>query len=176
MLSVVGVGLKRNHLTLEAINKIKGADIVYGSGRAIRIAKDFISCDYEILREFNQEIYGEIEKRATENNIVVLSTGDPMILGLGRFFKGEIIPGISSVQVALSKLKVDLCETVVVNAHSSEIDLDFSKRSLIILAKKGVKIPYHATVLENLCMEDERIYQAQNFTVESNYTIIFVRR
>ncbi len=182
VLSVVGVGLKREHINLEAKKKIENAEYIFGSGRAIDIAKEYISCEFEVIKSFGSDVYRDIERKAEKDEVVVLSTGDPMVAGLGRFFgNAEIIPGISSVQVALAKLKIDLCDVIVVNAHSKEIDGDFKKRGLLILAKKGVDLNFphvkEAVVLENLCMSNEKIYkiQTKSFETKSDYTILFLR-
>ncbi len=182
VLSVVGVGLKREHINLEAKKKIENAEYIFGSRRAIDIAKDFISCEFEVIKSFSGDVYRDIERQAEKDEVVVLSTGDPMIAGLGRFFRdAEIIPGISSVQVALAKLKIDLCDVIVVNAHSREIDGDFKKRGLLILSKKGVNLNFpnvrEAVVLEDLCMSDEKIYEirTESFETKSDYTILFLR-
>ena len=178
MLFVVGVGLKKEHLTDEAKNVISKAKKVYGSARAIEIAEEWIRGERVVMRKFGEDVYREIERESREADIAVLSTGDPMVAGLGRFFRNaEIIPGISSVQVALGKLKADLCDVSVYNAHS--MDPDFSEeRSLLVLAKKGVRLNLPGrkmVVLENLESGDEKIYEVHDFfEVESDYTIVFV--
>ncbi|HEY9245961.1 MAG TPA: precorrin-6y C5,15-methyltransferase (decarboxylating) subunit CbiE, partial [Candidatus Methanoperedens sp.] len=57
-------------------------------------------------------------------NAVVLSTGDPMLSGLGKFAKtaDEIIPGISSLQLACSRLGFELENLAVITAHSRDIN------------------------------------------------------
>ena len=50
------------------------------------------------------------------DNAVILSTGDPMLAGLG-YLKGEVIPGISSLQIAAARLHIPLSRVVVVVAH-----------------------------------------------------------
>jgi len=51
----------------------------------------------------------------------VLSTGDPMVSGLGTKFKADTVePGVSSVLVALSRIGKDLCDVVVVKCHAKE--------------------------------------------------------
>ena len=130
------------------------------------------------MRRFNEEAYREIEREAMEVDVAVLSTGDPMVAGLGRFFKSaSIIPGISSVQVALGRMGADLCDVTVFNAHSMEPDYSRGK-NILILAKKGVRLNFpgrRLKVLENLENNEEKIYEAEDFfEVKSDYTIVFV--
>jgi cobalt-precorrin-7 (C5)-methyltransferase len=56
-------------------------------------------------------------------NAVVLSTGDPMLSGLGKYAKktDEIIPGISSLQVACARLCLEIDTIAVITAHSRDI-------------------------------------------------------
>ncbi len=50
------------------------------------------------------------------DNVVILSTGDPMLAGLG-YLPGEVIPGISSFQLATARLKIPVSRVSVVVAH-----------------------------------------------------------
>jgi cobalt-precorrin-7 (C5)-methyltransferase len=47
---------------------------------------------------------------------VILSTGDPMLAGLG-YLSGDVIPGISSLQVAAARLHIPISRVSVVVAH-----------------------------------------------------------
>ncbi|MEM0203701.1 MAG: precorrin-6y C5,15-methyltransferase (decarboxylating) subunit CbiE [Archaeoglobaceae archaeon] len=179
MLRIIGVGICEGHITDRAKALIERSEVVYGSERALKLAENWIKGDVRILKKFGDEVYSQIEKEASEKEVAVLSTGDPMVAGLGKFFKkAEIEPGISSVQVALSKLKVDLCDVLVVNAHGRKFDV--GKRSLLILADKNFdpKLLGDAeiVVLEDLCSK-ERIRRglASEVTIESNNSIIYVR-
>ncbi len=184
MLHVVGVGVCKGHLTKRAIELIKSADVVYGSSRALKLAEDYILCEKRVMK-YNDTEYRKIEEESKDKNVVVLSTGDPMVLGLGNKFKGLIEPGISSVQVALAKLGVDLCDVTVIDAHANKpenLDELLKFRHLLILADKKFDVSIfggrEVYLIENLCMEDERIVcgKAVDLEVKSDYTIIFVRR
>lgn len=179
MLRIIGVGICEGHLTDRAKALIERSEVVYGSERALKLAENWIKGDVRILKKFGSEVYSQIEKEASEKDVAVLSTGDPMVAGLGKFFKkAEIEPGISSVQVALSKLKVDLCDVLVVNAHGKKFEV--GKRSLLILADKNFDLKLlgnsEIVVLEDLCSK-ERIRRglASEVTIESNNSIIYVR-
>jgi len=178
VLFVVGVGLKREHLTDEAKEVISRANKVYGSSKALEIAEEWIKGEKVRMTEFDEKTYRDIEKEAEEKDVAVLSTGDPMVAGLGRFFKrARVIPGISSVQVALGRINADLCEVSVLNAHSREPEFSEVK-NLLVLAKKGVRLNFPGRkmiVLENLESRDEKIYEVHDFfETESDYTIVFV--
>jgi prephenate dehydratase len=116
-MKIVGVGAGRNLLTSEAIEAIESASVIYGSKRAIELVSDHI---HGVCREI--EDYSGISE--LPDDAVVLSTGDPMISGLGRFAKpGDVvIPGISSLQVACARLGIEQTEIAAITAHARDID------------------------------------------------------
>jgi len=184
MLYVVGVGVCKGHLTKRAIELIRNADVVYGSKRALKLAEDYIVSEKRIMG-YNDAEYKRIEEESKDKNVVVLSTGDPMVSGLGSKFNGLIESGISSVQVALAKLGVDLCDVVVVNAHAKKpenLDELLKFRHLLILADKNFDVTIFGNrevcLMENLCMKNERIVfgRGVDLKIKSDYAIIFVRR
>ena len=84
---------------------------MYGSTRAIELAKAHIRGEVRVLTNFD----------AFEDNedVCILSTGDPMLSGLGKKAPNdaEIISGISSLQLACARWKVDIADIVVVTTH-----------------------------------------------------------
>jgi len=108
---VVGVGCAPGLLTMEAIRVIRGAKRVYGSRRAIEIARGSLprSCEVHEIRD-----YSSLE---IPDDAVLLSTGDPMLAGLGDR-GGEVIPGISSLQLAFARLRLPLARVSVVDGHA----------------------------------------------------------
>ncbi len=181
MLHIVGVGICRGHITERAKRLIEEAEIVYGSKRALELIDEYVKGESRVLRRFDKDMRLKIEREAERANIVVASTGDPMVAGLGKLFSGEIEPGISSVQIALARLGVDLCEVVVVDAHAKRFD-GILNRHLLILADRKFDLSIfghrRVVVLENLCSEDEQILCgfADEMKLRSDRSIIFVRR
>ena len=113
-MKIVGVGCGPGMLTEEAIHTIGGADLIYGSERAIELASAHIKNECDV-----REIENYKSLRTLPDNAVVLSTGDPMLAGLG-YLDGEIISGISSYQYACAKLKIPMTKTTIVNAHAKD--------------------------------------------------------
>jgi len=171
-MKIVGVGAGRNLLTAEAIDTIENASVVYGSKRAIKLAKDHIRCDCHEIEDY---------KRISElpDGAVVLSTGDPMLSGLGRFAKADdtIVPGISSMQIVSARLKIEQTELAAVTAHARDInrakemilsELELGKTVFVLpdarfdlqevskfLLDRGFAIP--VAVCEQVAYPDERI-------------------
>ena len=115
-MKIVGVGAGPDLLTLKAISTIENARIIFGSRRAIELAKVHIKCEAHEIKDFTLT--------SLPKDAVVLSTGDPMLSGLGKFAKkGDmVIPGISSMQLACSYLRLDIEGLAVITAHSRDID------------------------------------------------------
>ncbi|HLB70037.1 MAG: cobalt-precorrin-7 (C(5))-methyltransferase [Candidatus Methanoperedens sp.] len=170
-MKIVGVGGGPDLLTQEAISAIQNARIIFGSKRAIELAKEHIKCEAHEITDYSL--------RSLPDDAVVLSTGDPMLSGLGKFAgkKDEIIPGISSLQLACARLHMEIDSLAVITAHSRDLAL-VRKRVLVELGngKKVFLIPDPAfgvnevaellrssglsrkiSILERLSYPDERV-------------------
>jgi cobalt-precorrin-7 (C5)-methyltransferase len=108
---VVGVGCGPGMLTFEAIKAIEAASLIYGSERSIVLARPYIgqACRVEVIRD-----YGNLDQLPKDS--LVLSTGDPMLAGLGHL-GDEVIPGVSSMQLAFARLRLPLERGTVVSVH-----------------------------------------------------------
>jgi len=113
-MKVVGVGCGPGLLTEQAISAISSATIIYGSKRAIALAAAYIpkGCDVREMTAFRPEI-------PIPDEAVILSTGDPQLAGLG-YLGGDIVPGISSLQIAAARLGIPLEQVSVIVAHGKE--------------------------------------------------------
>lgn len=110
-MKIIGVGCGPGMLTEQAIHEISRAEIIYGSDRAIDLAQSCIpvGCIVKTIDDFKQ-------LKNLPDNVVILSTGDPMLAGLG-YLPGEVICGISSFQLATARLKIPVSRVSVVVAH-----------------------------------------------------------
>lgn len=170
-MKIVGVGAGPNLLTKEAVAAIESADIIFGSKRALELAKEHITCEAYELKDYTLS--------SLPANAVVLSTGDPMLSGLGKFAKkgDDIIPGISSLQLACSRLGVAVENLAVITAHSRDIgdvknrlvmelkneknvfllpDSSFGVNELVELLQSE-QLPRRISICERLAYPDERI-------------------
>jgi cobalt-precorrin-7 (C5)-methyltransferase len=131
-MKIVGVGAGPNLLTQEAISAIESAEIIYGSKRAIELAGKHIKCEAHEISDYTLKSLPE--------NAVILSTGDPMLSGLGKYAREEdkIIPGISSLQLACARLRLDIERLAVISAHSREIG--HAKKQLLMELGAGKNV------------------------------------
>lgn len=113
---IAGVGAGPGMLTHEAADVIEAAELIYGSKRAIDLVRDHIKpgCSVNIIEDYRK-------LRELPETAVVLSTGDPMLGGLG-YLEGRVIPGISSLQVACARLKVSLLKVIPITIHGRALD------------------------------------------------------
>ncbi|WP_406660123.1 cobalt-precorrin-7 (C(5))-methyltransferase [Methanolobus sp. ZRKC3] len=130
---IVGVGVGPKMLTQEAIEAISNAPVVYGSKRSIELAQDFIKCESQPIKSFKN-------LHLLPKDAVILSTGDPMFSGLGKFAaEGDrVITGISSIQAACAKFHVGLSNLAMITAHGR--DPAPAKEELIRELKLGKNI------------------------------------
>ncbi|MCK9581753.1 MAG: cobalt-precorrin-7 (C(5))-methyltransferase [Methanoregula sp.] len=110
-MKIIGVGCGPGLLTEQAIRELKKARFAFGSERAIDLARSFLpaNCSVKSIDDYKK-------LHTLPDDAVVLSTGDPMLAGLG-YLKGEVIPGISSLQIAIARLHIPLSRISVVVAH-----------------------------------------------------------
>lgn len=112
---IVGVGVGPKMLTQEAIEAISTAPVVYGSERAIELARDYIICEAHPIKSFKN-------LHLLPADAVVLSTGDPMFSGLGKF-AGEhdrVITGVSSIQASCARFHVEMSNLAMITAHGRD--------------------------------------------------------
>ncbi len=141
---IIGVGAGPGMLTFEGIKAIEAAELIYGSKRSIDLVRCYIKpgCSVNIIEDYKKLRY--LPERA-----VVLSTGDPMLSGLG-YLPGRVIPGISSLQVACARLKVSLLKVVPITVHGRSLDPE----PIALELKKGKCVFLlidESTDLEGLC-------------------------
>jgi cobalt-precorrin-7 (C5)-methyltransferase len=142
-MKIVGTGCGPGMLTDEAIRAVREAGRIYGSKRAIEAVSEHIRSDCWV-----EEIKDYKNLGGLPADSVVLSTGDPMLAGLGNL-SGEVIPGISSLQVTAARLHVPLARISVVLAHGrdhgaavAETIAELSRGKIVFLvADPGLNVP-----------------------------------
>jgi cobalt-precorrin-7 (C5)-methyltransferase len=112
---IVGVGVGPGLLTQEAIDVISNASVVYGSRRSIELAQAFIKCEAHLIKDYKNLHLLPVDA-------VVLSTGDPMFSGLGKYAteKDRVVTGISSIQAACARFHVEMSNLAMITAHGRD--------------------------------------------------------
>ena len=123
----VGVGPGSQNYITETVKKIVvGADVVVGYKSTLDTISSLIQNKkvHTITMENQEKTYQQIKKELGDGTLVVPFTGDvnfsesEVVDRLFEIFEHvEIIPGISSVQVAASKAKIPLDKSKVITMH-----------------------------------------------------------
>jgi cobalt-precorrin-7 (C5)-methyltransferase len=170
-MKIIGVGCGPGLLTEQAIRELKKVRFAYGSERAIALARPGLpaNCTVKSIDDYKK-------LHTLPDDAVILSTGDPMLAGLG-YLKGEVIPGISSLQIATARLHIPLSRVSVVVAHGRGHEkgmrdtLDEVRRGKIVFLLadpkfdvdelysrlRGLAGPVQVALCENLAYPEERI-------------------
>ena len=126
---VVGVGPgSRDYITkiVEAI--IHSSDVVIGYKYTLKTIEGLLLGKevYEITMQTQEEVYQKVQKNLGEKILVVPFTGDvnfsesEVVDRLIEIFGDiQIVPGISSIQVAASRAKVPLDKSKIITMHIS---------------------------------------------------------
>jgi|TARA_B100001167_G_scaffold42046_1_gene23911 precorrin-6y C5,15-methyltransferase (decarboxylating) CbiE subunit len=123
----VGVGPGASDCVTEDVKKIiLGSDVIVGYGYTLYTISNLIRDKqvHEITMENQEEVYQKISEELGDGTLVVPFTGDvnfsesEVVDRLIEIFGDvEIVPGISSIQVAASKAKVPIDKSKVITMH-----------------------------------------------------------
>ena len=190
MITLLGVGPgAKEYLTGKAISVVREADIIAGWSHALKVVEEFIQ-GKEIQFTSHQREEEDIAYLAQEarrgKRCVICSVGDPnfsdhqLLEKIRKYDEVEIVPGISSVQVAASLAHIPFENTGFITFHKSgSIEeekeellraiqknknlillprpYDFMPRDIAnFLIKHGIDASLKVTIFENLTLKDER--------------------
>ena len=156
-LFIVGVGPgSKDYLSNKAINIVKNADVTIGSWRAIDIFDDIGETIGLNVKDLHEKLQLGVDLAISGKNVCVLSTGDPGFSGVLKTIKKiakskefneeniEVIPGISSLQLAAAKCKISWDEANIMTFHGREniediLDSIDNGQPTIVLPSRDVK-------------------------------------
>ena len=189
MISVIGMGPGDARLRTQAAQAlIAQADILVGWARLLADFPDFQG----EKRVLNADIDGLIDwlQSKTEQNIVVLASGDPLVFGIGKRITErlpkqscQIISGISSIQYLFSRVQLDMNDLYITSSHGKQPDFDFIfQHDKVAMVTDKVVGPFQIAqeiqqrglsrtliVGENLSYPDERLHFLQPEQVQPDY-------
>ena len=139
MITLVGAGPgSRGSMTLDAVEAVRSADRVLAFPR-LKESLKFIRDDIVEIRRIS-----EVEDAVDKDHLAVVVSGDPLFYGLAATLKrrgisiDRIVPGLSSMQYAASKLQIPWHSMAFHSFHGREVDLDLlldEKISCVLLDK-----------------------------------------
>ncbi|MCL2687214.1 MAG: cobalt-precorrin-7 (C(5))-methyltransferase [Methanobrevibacter sp.] len=156
-LFIIGIGPgSKEYLTQKAIDTVKNVDITIGSWRAIDIFDEINEAIGLNVKDLEEKLNLAVDLVIDGKKVCVLSTGDPGFSGvlksILRIAKNknfnekniEVIPGISSLQLAAAKNKISWDEANIMTFHGREniediLDFVDNGQATIALPSKSVK-------------------------------------
>ena len=184
---IIGIGPgAEEYLTLKAVNCVKNCDYTVGSTRAIDLFSDTKNTIAFNVKDLVDKLEEGVELAVSGNSVAILSTGDPGFSGVlntvlriseeKNFSKDniEVIPGISSLQLAAARNHIQWDNANVMTFHGREnIEdilevIDNGKITIALPSRKvkdmaqflldnGVSENRQVTVCERLSYPDEKI-------------------
>ncbi|MDP4096154.1 precorrin-6y C5,15-methyltransferase (decarboxylating) subunit CbiE [Paenibacillus sp. P96] len=125
---IIGIGEDgADGLTAESLRHIHNAGLLVGGERQLAFFQDFKG-EKRVLKNGLAGLATELDERRAQEKIVVIASGDPLFFGIAGYLAGklepgslEIIPHLSSVQLAFAKLGVGWQDAVVDSVHGRPI-------------------------------------------------------
>ena len=202
-LHLVGVGPgSKEYLTFKAISTVESSDILIGSRRALELFSEVNADKIELgVHNMGEMLNYAVSKACEGKDVALLSTGDPgfsgvlkPILKLAGNLEFDVVPGVSSVQICASKLKISWDEANIITMHGKGISdelislINNGKTTIILpnttveetikyLLDKGVDPNRKVSICENISYPDEKIINTTLKDVLSNkfgYMCVFV--
>ena len=193
-LHLVGVGPgSKEYLTFKAISTVESSDILIGSRRALELFSEVDADKIELgVHNMGEMLNYAVSKAFEGKDVALLSTGDPgfsgvlkPILKLAGNLEFDVIPGVSSVQICASKLKISWDEANIITMHGKGISdelislINNGKTTIILpnttveetikyLLDKGVDPNRKVSICENISYPDEKIINTTLKDVLSN--------
>lgn len=202
---IVGIGPgSSEYLTKKAIDTVKTSDYTVGSTRAIDLFDDVQNKIAFNVKELLDKLEEGVKLAVDGNTVSILSTGDPGFSGVlntvlrlsdeNGFPKEdiEVIPGISSLQLAAAKCHIQWDNANVMTFHGREnIEeilpvINNGKKTIALPSRKvkdmaqflldnGVEKDRKVTVCERLSYPDEKIVNATLSEIaESEFTYMCI--
>lgn len=154
---IVGIGPgSKEYLTRIAIKTVKNSDITIGSKRAIDLFDEIKEKIAFNVKDLNEKLENAVDLAINGRVVSILSTGDPGFSGVLNTVlkianekgfpkeKIEVIPGISSLQLAAAKSQIQWDNANVMTFHGREnieeiLDVINNGKPTIALPSRKVK-------------------------------------
>ena len=177
MINVIGLGPgNTDYITKLGEKLIQNSDVVIGGKRNLESIVDFEGEKIEISSNLKEIV--EYINNNKHKQISVITSGDPLIYGIGRYLSKNIdkedlniVSGISSLQYIFSKVHIDMNDLYITSSHGKTPDFDYvlSHKKVCMVTDKIIgpkeickqildrNLEKTIVVGENLSYDNERI-------------------
>ena len=166
----------------KAVSIIESADVLFGGERHLEFFSDHKS-EKVVVKSNLKEVAARIHSDLGKKKMVVLASGDPLFYGIGKYLlskipkeKVELLPYISAMQLAFSKVKESWEDATLLSLHAKPLEnlikaIEMNEPNKIgvftddenrpeVIARSLLERGWHeysAYICENLEGEDEKI-------------------
>ena len=143
MISLIGIGSKREHMTLKAADKIKEADVIIAYRPYLEHIQDLLEGKEVLSRGMGDEMERvelaiELEKEGKK--VAIISSGDPGIYGMANVYfqiidkysdlEFEVIPGVTAATYSASALGAPLHDLAIISLSDLLTPLEEIQRKI----------------------------------------------
>ncbi|MBE6493478.1 MAG: precorrin-3B C(17)-methyltransferase [Methanosphaera stadtmanae] len=143
MISLIGIGSKREHITLKAVDRIKEADAIIAYRPYLEHIQDIIEGKEIYSRGMGDEMARvelavELEKEGKK--VAIISSGDPGIYGMANVYfqiidkysnlEFEVIPGVTAATYSASALGAPLHDLAIISLSNLLTPLEEIERKI----------------------------------------------
>lgn len=173
-ITIIGCGPgSSGYLSGEALTAAARADCLIGSERLLALFQENgierISVNAEV-----QKTIDEITRRYETRRVAVLVSGDPGISSLAKpvikrfgIENCDVIPGVSSVQLAFARLGLDWLDAKIISAHGHDPDTDMESyrqyEKIAVLGGRDESIVWAHNLAKTL--SDRQIFICENLSL-----------
>jgi len=156
MIKIVGIGPRREDMTLRALQALEEAEVVIGYGGYTRQIKDLLEGKEVISKGMGQEVDRAelaIDYSLKGFNVVLISSGDPGVYGMANVLyqvrgkytgvEVEVIPGVTAVNYSAALLGSPLHDFTVISLSDILTPLSEIKRKVRAAAKADFIIAFY---------------------------------
>jgi cobalt-precorrin-7 (C5)-methyltransferase len=141
IIRVIGIGPGNpDYITPLAAEMIRQSDILAGGERVLELFSSLGKEMFVVKNNLN-EMIDYIKMHRENNKVAVLASGDPSFYGILEYMKRhfsseelQVVPGLSSIQLACAKLCISWHDAVFYSVHGRETD------GLIELVRSNPKV------------------------------------
>ncbi len=156
MISLIGIGSKREHITLKAVDKIKEADVVIAYYPYLEHIQDLLEGKEVYERGMGDEMERvelAIELEQEGHNVAIISSGDPGIYGMANVYfqiidkyedlEFEVIPGVTAATYSASALGAPLHDMAIISLSDLLTPLEEIQRKIKHAAISDLVIAFY---------------------------------
>lgn len=168
-----------SYMTLMGLKRIQEADVIVGSRRLLSLFSE-VRAEKLLLGKNYRALLTKIERLSVRKKVVVLVSGDPGFFSYARLVvtrlgkeNCDIIPGISSVQLAFASIGLHWSDAHFVSLHGRKAELDnlagiiktHDKVAVLNDAAISPKIVCHA--LQKGGVKGKKVYLCENLSLDN---------